>query len=134
LNIGVENLALQTTILAVVLVSFAFRMKGNFKVHLVTIMSPSVLGVILATSAFGLSIGDTAYMNSLTSPTAHLATFASHALLGSVAIAFGLVTSALLLTDRAITTRSNLVAKITTTMWVINFAVGIWFFVLLHVV
>ena len=133
LNTSVVNLPLQTIILAVVLASFAFRMKGNFKVHVITIAVPSAIGVILAPSAAVLSLGDSAYVHTLTSPIMHLATFVSHITLGSVTIAFGLALSERLIMDRAITTRSNLLARITPILFVVTYLVGIWFFVVLHV-
>ena len=133
MNTSAVNLPLQTIILAVILASFAFRMKGNFKAHVITIAVPSAFGVILAPTAAVLSLGNSAYVHTLTSPIMHLATFVSHITLGSVTIAFGLALSVRLVMDRAITARSNILARITPILFVVTYLVGIWFFVVLHV-
>jgi uncharacterized membrane protein YozB (DUF420 family) len=127
------NLAAQTTILAVVLVSLAFRLKGNYKVHVATMGVAVALGLVI-TSVGTLNFSDSAYMATLTNPTVNFASFVSHAFFGIVSFISGLALLALLLMDKAIADRSNLVARITAVLWVVAYVVGVVFFVVLHVI
>lgn len=125
------NFALQTTILAVVLISMAFRMKGKYLVHLASMAAVVVLGFVVLGIASTL-FTDSSYVQTLTNPSLNLATFASHAVLGLSSFVSGVVLVAFLIRDRAVPGRSNLIAKIVTTLWVLAYVVGILFLVILH--
>jgi hypothetical protein len=127
------NFLIQTTITAVVLVSMAFRMKGKYLAHLITMIAAVVSGW----TVFGLAsslFADSAYIQTLTNPTLNLATLVSHAFLGLSSFISGMILIALLLWNRALSGRSNLVAKIVTILWVLAYGVGAMFYVILHVI
>lgn len=127
------NFLIQTTITAVVLVSIAFRMKGKYLAHLITMIAAVVSGW----TVFGLAsslFADSAYIQTLTNPTLNLATLVSHAFLGLLSFISGMILIALLIWNRALPGRSNMVAKIVTILWVLAYAVGAMFYVILHVI
>jgi len=132
LNLSIVNLSVQTIVLALILVSTAFRMKGNYKVHAGTMTFAVVFGIIFGTAGATMSFSDSSYVKNLMNPSLNLATFISHMALGIVTFASGITLVALLLTDKAIPGRSNLIAKITPILWTIVYAVGILLLVVLH--
>jgi uncharacterized membrane protein YozB (DUF420 family) len=128
------NFIIQTTILAVVLVSMAFRMKRNYRVHVITMAAAVVSGLVVFIYASTSLLSDSSYVPTLMNPTMNLATFVSHAFFGLASFASGAVLVAFLLRDKAIPGRSDLTAKIVAILWVLAFVVGALFFVILHVI
>jgi hypothetical protein len=126
------NFLFQTTITAAVLVSMAFRMKGKYLVHLITMIAAVVSGWTVFGLAFSL-FADSASIQTLTNPTFNLASLISHAFLGLSSFISGMILIALLLWNRALPGRSNLVAKTVTILWVLAYAVGAVFYVILHI-
>ena len=133
LNLAELNLSIQTIILAIILVSAAFRMRGNYKVHAGTMTFGVVFGLIFGTIGATMSLSDSSYVKTLMDPALHSATFISHLSVGIVTFASGVILVALLLTDKAIPGRSNLIAKIVPALWVVTYIVGVLLFVILHV-
>ena len=127
------NLATQTTILAIVLVSMTFRMRGNYKVHLITMAVGVVFGMVLA-SLGAIFAFDSASVQTFMNPTLNLAVFISHGFIAIASFASGIIVVALLLTQKAIAARSNLMAKIVTILWILAYAVGLSFYLILHVI
>jgi uncharacterized membrane protein YozB (DUF420 family) len=127
------NLATQTTILAIVLASLAFRMKGNYKVHLITMAIGVVFGIVVASLGFTFAF-DSASMQTFTNSTLNLAVFVSHGFLAIASFAFGIVVVALLLMDKSIAARSNLMAKIVAVLWILAYVIGVTFYLILHVI
>ncbi len=111
----------------------AFRMKGNYKVHVITMAVALAFG--LAVSSIGIvNFFDSSYMQNLTNPTLNLAAFASHAFLGIASFASGIALVALLLMDKAVAARSNLAAKVVAILWIVAYVVGVSVFVILRVI
>jgi cytochrome b subunit of formate dehydrogenase len=133
-EIYVINLVIQTTITAIVLLSMAFRMKGNYLAHLITMIVAVVSGLVIFSLGFSLTLSDSSRRQTLWNPALNLATYISHGFLGLSSFASGIVLVAFLLRDRAIHERSNLIAKIVPILWVLAYAVGVLFFVILHVI
>ena len=133
MDLALVNLSVQAIILAIILVSIAFRMKSNFKMHAGIMTFGVVFGLIFGTIGATMLFSDSSYANSVFSPTSTLATFVAHLSLGVVTFAFGVILVALLLTDKAIPGRSNLMAKIVPTLWAVSFIVGVLFYLVLHV-
>ena len=125
------NLVLQTTILAVVLVSMAFRIKGKFVGHLITMATAVVLGLTVAGIASPLFL-DKSYTQTLMNPTLNLASFVTHAFFGIASFASGFALIAFLLRDRAVPGSSNLIAKIVTFLWILAYIVGLSLLLILH--
>jgi len=127
------NFLLQTTITVVVLVSMAFRMKNNFLGHAITITAAVISGWVVFAIASQL-LSDATYMQTLTNPTLNMATLVSHASLGLASFVSGTALVALLLLDRAIPGRTNLLAKIVAVLWSLSLVVGALFYLILHVI
>ncbi len=125
------NFALQTTILAIVLVSMAFRMKGKFALHGITMGAAVIFGFVVAGIASPLFF-DNSYTQTLTSPAMNLAVFATHAFFGIASFATGATLIAFLIKDRAIPGGSTLIAKIVTILWILAYVVGISLLLVLH--
>ena len=125
------NLATQTVIFAIALTSLAFRMKGNYKVHVVTMAVAVISGIVVA-SLGAAFIFTPSSMQNYTNPTLNLVTFVSHVFFGIASFVSGIILVALLLMDKAIAARTNLIAKATIALWVITYIVGISFLVILH--
>jgi uncharacterized membrane protein YozB (DUF420 family) len=134
LDMFVINFVIQTTITAIVLVSIAFRMKGNYLGHVITMAAAVVSGLVIFGLAASITIPDSSYQQTLMNPALNLATYISHAFLGLSSFASGIVLVAFLLRDRAIHERSNLIAKIVPILWVLAYVVGVLFFVILRFV
>jgi uncharacterized membrane protein YkvI len=126
------NFLLQTTVTVIVLVSLAFRMRNNYLVHVATMTTAVVLGWVIFAIASQL-LSDPSYMQTLTNPTLNLVTLVSHAFLGLASFISGTALAAILILDRAIPGRTNLLAKIVPTLWVLALIVGASFYVILHV-
>jgi hypothetical protein len=75
------NFLIQTTLTAVVLLSMAFRIRGNYLVHVVTMTAVVILGFVVLGVASPL-FSDSSYVETLMNPTMNLATFVSHAFFG----------------------------------------------------
>ena len=134
MNLAEVNLSVQTLILVVILVSIAFRMKGNFKMHAGTMTFAVVFGLIFGTTGAVYSFSDRSYVKTLMNPATRLATFVSHMAFGILTFSSGIILVALLLTDKAIPGRSNLMAKIVPILWILSYAIGVVFFTVLHIV
>ncbi len=132
MNLALVNLSVQSIILAVVLVSMWFRMKSNYKVHAGTMTFAVVFGVIFGTIGATMSFSDSSYVKTIVSSTSKLATFVTHMSVGIVTFGTGIALVAFLLTDKVIPGRSNLMAKIVPILWVVSYAIGVVFFVVLH--
>ena len=127
------NFILQTIILAIVLLSMMFRMKGKHLFHLITMVVAVISGLvvfILASSLFS----DSTYMETLMNPTLNMASFILHAILGFASFVSGIILVVILFRDGAIPGHSNMIAKIVTILWMLTYIVGALFFVILHVI
>jgi hypothetical protein len=127
------NFILQTTILAIVLLSMAFRMKGKYLFHLITMAVAVISGWVVFAIASSL-FSDSSYIQTLMNPTLNMASFISHAFLGLASFVSGTILVVILFRDRAIPGHSNMLAKIVTILWILSYIVGALFFVILHVI
>ena len=133
MDLALVNLSIQAIILAIILLSTAFRMKGNFKLHAGVMTFGVAFGLVFGTIGAAMTFSESGYLNSIMSPTLSLATFVSHISVGLVTFASGVILVALLLMDKAIPGRSNLISKIVPVLWAVTFAVGFLFYLVLHV-
>jgi hypothetical protein len=122
------NLVNQTVVFAVVLVSMAFRMKGNYLVHGITMAVVVAWGVVIA--ALGsLNFFNSSYTATLTSPALNLAVFSAHAFFGIATFASAIWLVALWRPhSTTFPTKSKRIAQITTILWVSAYVVGIFVF------
>ena len=131
--LSIVNLAVQTIILATIWVSTAYRMKGNYKMHMGTMTFAVVLGLVFGTIGATYSFSDNSYFKTLMSQSTNFASFLAHLSVGVVTFASGVVLVAFLLADKAIPGRSNLVAKVVPALWTITYVVGVLLLLVLHV-
>lgn len=127
------NFILQTVILAIVLLSMVFRMKGKYLFHLITMVVAVISGLVVFVLASSL-FSDSIYLETLMNPILNMASFVSHAFLGFASFASGIILVVILFKDRAIPGYSNTIAKIVTTLWILAYTVGALFFLILHVI
>ena len=125
-------LALQTVFLIPLLVSMAFRMKGNNFMHGITMLATVtivIIGVVAVAVAFGnADIINQYYMN----PASTMVVFSLHSLLGVAALASGVWLVALWRpksTDFVV--KSKRIWQLTVSLWFIAFLVGILLYVAL---
>ena len=131
INEALINLAAQTIILVIILVSMRFRMKSKYKVHVITIAVAVILSLVIA--SFGsLNFLNSSYLQTITNPTTTLVAWVSHEFFGIASQVSGIILLALLLMDKAIAHRSDLIAKVTTVLWVVAYIAGTAFFAVLH--
>ncbi len=126
------NLVNQTVVLAVVLVSMAFRVKGNYLVHGITMAVVVAWGLVV--TAFGSqNFFKSSYMQNLTSPTLNLAVFGLHIFFGIASLASAIWLVALWRPhSTTFPAKSKRIAQVTTILWVSAYVVGILFFVVLN--
>ena len=126
------NFAIQTSIFAVALISMAFRMKGNYFWHGIT-MLVAVIGVFVVFGIASPLFLDSAYTQTLTSPTLNLAVFGLHAFFGIATAVSGVWLVALWRPhSTSFPVTSKTIAKITVSLWITAYIVGIVLFVTLN--
>ena len=119
-------LALQTVFLIPLLVSIAFRMRGNDFMHGITMLATVtivIIGVVAVSVAFGnAEVINQYYMN----PASTMVVFGMHSLLGGAALASGVWLVALWRpksTDFAV--KSKRIWRLTVSLWFLAFLVGL---------
>ena len=126
------NLVNQTVVLAVVLVSMALRMKGNYFWHGISMVGVVVWGLIVTAFA-SPNFFNTSYMQNLTNPSLNLVVFGLHAFLGIASLASAIWLVALWRPHpTTFPAKSKKIAQIVTILWVSAYVVGIVFFVVLN--
>ena len=125
------NFALQTVFLVVVLVSMAFRMKGNYLVHGVTMIVAVAAELIGFFATLGLTAGSSTQY--LISPSLHLGVFGTHAFFGLSTFISGIWLVALWRPQSTtFPAKSKRIAQATTILWVSSYVVGLILFVVLN--
>ena len=132
LSMSEINLVNQTVVLAVVLVSMAFRMKGKYLVHGITMAVVVAWGLVV--TVFGsANFFNSSYTQTLTSPSLNLAVFGSHAFFGIAALASAIWLVALWRPhSTTFPAKSKRIAQLTTILWVLAYVVGILVFLVLN--
>ena len=126
------NFLIQTTIFAVFLLSMAFRLKGNYLAHGITLIVAVASGLGVALFASPLFF-DSSYTQTLTSPSLNLAVFGTHAFFGISTFISALWLAALWRPHSTdFPAKSKRIAQITTILWVTVYAVGALLFVTLN--
>ena len=126
------NFALQTSIFAVALVSMAFRFKGNYLAHGITMIA-AVAAVFVVFGIASPTFLDTTYTQKLTNPTLNVAIFGTHAFLGIATAISGLWLVALWRPhSTTFPDKSKTPAKIVTVLWTLAYVVGIVLFLTLN--
>ena len=125
-------LAFQTVFLVLLFVSMAFRMKGNYLAHVVTIIVAVAIELfaIIGRSVSSILSGES--MEQLMSPFSTMVVFGLHGFFGIVTLIFGVWLVALWRprsTDFAV--KSKRIWQITAILWVLAYVVGVLLYVAL---
>jgi uncharacterized membrane protein YozB (DUF420 family) len=131
LNFQDINLLIQTTLLAVVLVSMWFRVKGNYLVHGATMIgavAAQLIGLIVV-----LATTPSSAMEPITSVPLNMSMFAVHAFFGAASVGAGVVLVALWRPkSTTFPAKSKRIAQLTAILWVSTFVIGIVLGLTLH--
>ena len=125
-------LSFQTVFLALLFVSMAFRMKGNYLVHGIILIVSVAVGWV----AFAMSVPEfmnSSYTQTFTGATSSFALVGLHAFLGTATLACGTV----LLTlwrprSTEFAAKTNRIWQALVILWVLAFVVGVTVFLTLH--
>ena len=125
------NLVIQTTLLAVILISMWFRAKGNYLVH-----GATMIGVVVAQLVGTIAVIATtpsSAMEPITSVPLNMSMFAVHAVFGVASVASGLFLVALWRPkSTTFPAKSKRIAQVTALLWIITFVIGIVLGLTLH--
>jgi len=115
---------LQTIILFVLFVSMAFRMKGKYRMHGIT-MIVAVVPVLVAGSVVIPSFMNPSYTQTYTSPLSTFVLLGLHAFSGFAALIFGVWLVALWRTQSTeFAAKSKRIAQLTAILWVSSYVFG----------
>ena len=134
LTLAETSLIIQSVIFVLFLVSMAFRMKGKYLVHVVTLL----VAVISMLSFFAWWIYEIApsfdsYLPTVLSPPLHLVNWLAHEFLGISTLVLGIWTvSFWRLGSTQFEVKSKRIWRLTTILWILAYAVGLLLFVTLN--
>ena len=134
LTLAETSLIIQSVILVLFLVSMAFRMKGKYLVHVVTLL----VAVISMLSFFAWWIYEIApsfdsYLPTVLSPPLHLVNWLAHEFLGISTLVLGVLTvSFWRLGSTQFEIKSKRIWRLTWIFWVLAYVVGLLLFVVLN--
>jgi uncharacterized membrane protein YozB (DUF420 family) len=134
LTLAETSLIVQSVIIVLFLVSMAFRMKGKYRVHVVTLL----VAIISMVSFFAWWIAEIAptfdsYLPTVLSPPLHLVNWLAHEFLGISTLVLGVwVVSLWRLSSTEFEVKSKKIWRLTTILWVLAYAAGLLLFVMLN--
>jgi uncharacterized membrane protein YozB (DUF420 family) len=134
LTLAETSLIIQSVIFVLFLVSMAFRMKGKYLVHVVTLL----VAVISMLSFFAWWIYEIApsfdsYLPTVLSPPLHLVNWLAHEFLGISTLVLGVWTvSFWRLGSTQFEVKSKRIWRLTWIFWILAYVVGILLFVVLN--
>jgi uncharacterized membrane protein YozB (DUF420 family) len=123
LTLAETSLIVQSVIIVLFLVSMAFRMKGKYRVHVVTLL----VAIISMVSFFD------SYLPTVLSPPLHLVNWLAHEFLGIATLVLGVWTvSFWRLGSTEFEAKSKRIWRLTWVFWVLTYVVGLLLFVTLN--
>jgi uncharacterized membrane protein YozB (DUF420 family) len=134
LTLAETSLIIQSVIIVLFLVSMAFRMKGKYRVHVVTLL----VAIISMVSFFAWWIAEIAptfdsYLPTVLSPPLHLVNWLAHEFLGIATLVLGVWTvSFWRLGSTEFEAKSKRIWRLTWVFWVLTYVVGLLLFVTLN--
>jgi uncharacterized membrane protein YozB (DUF420 family) len=134
LTLAETSLIIQSVIFVLFLVSMAFRMKGKYLVHVVTLL----VAVISMLSFFAWWIYEIApsfdsYLPTVLSPPLHLVNWLAHEFLGISTLVLGVWTvSFWRLGSTQFEVKSKRIWRLTWIFWILAYVVGLLLFVVLN--
>jgi uncharacterized membrane protein YozB (DUF420 family) len=134
LTLAETSLIIQSVIFVLFLASMAFRMKGKYLVHVVT-LSMAIVGMLSFFAWWIYEIVPTfdSYLPTVLSPPSHLVNWLAHEFLGISTLVLGIWTvSFWRLGSTEFEVKSKRNWRLTTIFWILAYVVGILLFVTLN--
>jgi uncharacterized membrane protein YozB (DUF420 family) len=134
LTLAETSLIIQSVIFVLFLVSMAFRMKGKYLVHVVTLLV-AVIGMLsfFAWWIYEIAPSFDSYLPTVLSPPLHLVNWLAHEFLGISTLVLGVWTvSFWRLGSTQFEVKSKRIWRLTWIFWVLAYVVGLLLFVVLN--
>jgi uncharacterized membrane protein YozB (DUF420 family) len=134
LTLAETSLIIQSVIFVLFLASMAFRMKGQYLVHVVTLLV-SVISMLSFFAWWVYEIAPTfdSYLPTVLSPPLHLVNWLAHEFLGISTLVLGIwIVGLWRLGSTEFEVRSKRIWRLTTILWILAYAVGLLLFVTLN--
>jgi uncharacterized membrane protein YozB (DUF420 family) len=134
LTLAETSLIIQSVIFVLFLASMAFRMKGKYLVHVVTLLV-SVISMLSFFAWWVYEIAPTfdSYLPTVLSPPLHLVNWLAHEFLGISTLVLGIwIVGLWRLGSTEFEVRSKRIWRLTTILWILAYAVGLLLFVTLN--
>jgi uncharacterized membrane protein YozB (DUF420 family) len=134
LTLAETSLIIQSVIFVLFLASTAFRMKGKYLVHVVTLLV-AIIGMLSFFAWWIFEIAPTfgSYLPTVLNPPLHLVNWFAHEFLGISTLILGIWTASLWrLGSNEFDARSKRSWRLTTILWVLAYVVGLLLFVTLN--
>ena len=134
MTLAETSLIIQSVIFALFLVSMAFRMKGRYFLHVVSLLV-AIIGMLSFFTWWVFEIAPTfdSYLPTVLSPPLHLVNWLAHEFLGISTVVLGIwVVSFWRLGSAKFEVKSNRIWRLTWIFWVLAYVVGLLLFVVLN--
>jgi uncharacterized membrane protein YozB (DUF420 family) len=134
LTLAETSLIIQSVIFVLFLVSMAFRMKGKYLIHVVTLLV-AVIGMLsfFAWWIYEIAPSFDSYLPTVLSPPLHLVNWLAHEFLGISTLVLGVLTvSFWRLGSTQFEVKSNRIWRLTWIFWILAYVVGLLLFVVLN--
>ena len=134
LTLAETSLIIQSVIFVLFLVSMAFRMKGKYLVHVVTLLV-AVIGMLsfFAWWIYEIAPSFDSYLPTVLSPPLHLVNWLAHEFLGISTLVLGVWTvSFWRLGSTQFEVKSKRIWRLTWIFWVLAYVVGLLLFVVFN--
>jgi uncharacterized membrane protein YozB (DUF420 family) len=134
LTLAETSLIIQSVILVLFLVSMAFRMKGKYLIHVVTLLV-AVIGMLsfFAWWIYEIAPSFDSYLPTVLSPPLHLVNWLAHEFLGISTLVLGVLTvNFWRLGSTQFEVKSKRIWRLTWIFWVLTYVVGLLLFVVLN--
>jgi uncharacterized membrane protein YozB (DUF420 family) len=134
LTLAETSLIIQSVIFVLFLVSMAFRMKGKYLIHVVT-LSVAIISMLSFFAWWVYEIAPTfdSYLPTVLSPPLNLVNWLTHEFLGISTLVLGIwIVSLWRLGSTKFEVKSKRIWRLTTILWVLAYVVGLLLFVTLN--
>jgi uncharacterized membrane protein YozB (DUF420 family) len=134
LTLAETSLIIQSVIFVLFLVSMAFRMKGKYLIHVVTLLV-AVIGMLsfFAWWIYEIAPSFDSYLPTVLSPPLHLVNWLAHEFLGISTLVLGVLTvNFWRLGSTQFEVKSKRIWRLTWIFWVLTYVVGLLLFVVLN--
>jgi uncharacterized membrane protein YozB (DUF420 family) len=134
LTLAEISIIIQSVIFVLFLLSMAFRMKGKYLVHVITLLV-AIISMLSFFAWWMFEIAPTfdSYLPTVLSPPLHLVNWLAHEFLGISTLVLGVwIVSLWRLGSTEFEVKSKRIWRLTTVLWVLAYVVGLLLFVTLN--